>query len=83
MQRDVPVSAARDAWEAERLRLADEFRPHKDRPTELEAWGRYAAGAKAAWRAFFAAAPDEADRLFAESMWSVSEAGTHYSRISR
>ncbi len=79
----LPVSAARAAWEAERRRLADEFRPHKDRPTELDAWVKYSAGTKAAWRAFFAAAPDEADRLFAETMFAVSEASTGYSRISR
>lgn len=77
------MSAARDAWEAERRRLADEFRPHKDRPTESEAWTRYFAGTKAAWRAFAAAEPDEAERLFAENMSAVTKASTSYSRISR
>jgi hypothetical protein len=70
------VSAARDAWEAERRRLADEFRPHKDRPTESEAWTRYFAGTKAAWRTFAAAEPEEAERLFAENMAAVTKAST-------
>lgn len=77
------MSVARDTWEAERRQLADEFRPHKDRPTESDAWTRYFAGTKAAWRTFAAADPDEAERLFAENMVAVTKASTNYSRVSR
>lgn len=83
VQRDFPVSAAREAWEAERHRLADEFRPHKDRPTESDALNRYFAGSRAAWRAFAAAEPEEAERLFAENMFEVSRASANHTHVSR
>lgn len=77
------MSAAREAWEAERRRLADEFRSHKERPTESDAWTRYFAGTKAAWRIFAATEADEAERLFAANMFAVTKASTNYSRVSR
>lgn len=79
----VTRSEARDAWEGERRRLADEFRPHKDRPTEADAWARYFSGAKAAWHAFAAPAPDEAQTLFAQTMFAVTKASTSHSRALR
>ena len=75
--------SARDDWEAERIRLADEFhsvwpvgRPDPTSDAERErlsrAFDAYSKGTRAAWRAFFKAAPDEADEIFAENMLRVS-----------
>lgn len=75
MQGDVPVSPL-DSYRAEVRALEDAYRPvNHDGPHEMAAFQAYMDGTRAAFRKLFDADPDTADRMFADSMMTVSRAG--------
>lgn len=63
---------ALEEWQAERDRLAREYRVRKDGPQQPEAFREYMAGSRDAFRRFARSEPEMADRLFAGQMLAAS-----------